>query len=132
MVQLLMLHNPSCGSCRTALSTLQEAGHEPQLRKYLREPLGMAELQAIARLLGGARHFLRIREADAMQRAGITADSPDQDIISAMAREPILVERPVVLRFDGAAAGQALDISAANAALVARPGARATEILGAS
>ena len=100
-------HNPRCGTSRAALKLLEARGINPKIVEYLKDPPSAAELKRILRLLGmPARALLRKKEP-AYHAAGLADPSLGEDrIIAAMAAEPILIERPIVLANGKAALGR--------------------------
>lgn len=102
----LLLHNPRCSKSRAAKALLEERGVAFVERRYLEEPLTRAELEELARRLGGPpRDWTRSGE-DAYRRAGLTPEAGDDAHIDAMAAEPILVERPILVTAERAVVGR--------------------------
>ena len=103
---ILLLHNPKCSKSRATLALLEEKGATFETRLYLEDPLAEDELQDLGRRLGRAPvEFTRTKQAE-FAEAGLTKDSSGDEILAAMAKTPILMERPVVLRGDRAAIGR--------------------------
>ncbi|MBC8339667.1 MAG: arsenate reductase (glutaredoxin) [Rhodospirillales bacterium] len=98
-------HNPRCSKSRQTLALLGENGVEPDIIEYLETPPSAAELKKILGMLGiGPRDLLRKKEA---KEAGL--DNPDMDddtLIEAMAANPIVIERPIVVNNGKAALGR--------------------------
>ena len=89
-------HNPMCGTSRNVLARLEaEPGLELEVVEYLKNPPSRAKL---AQLYGDAgiapREGLRVRGTDAEER-GLTI-AGDDEVLAAMAAEPILINRPLV------------------------------------
>ncbi|MBW2272743.1 MAG: arsenate reductase (glutaredoxin) [Deltaproteobacteria bacterium] len=104
--ETLLLHNPRCSKSRATLVLLQERGAPFSERCYLDEPLSVGELKDLQTRLGRApSEWVRGGEA-AFEEAGLSKDSSDDDLIAAMAREPILMERPIVVRGGRAVVGR--------------------------
>lgn len=102
----LFLHNPRCSKSRAALELVREAGLELPVREYLREPLSVDELRRIVRLLG-VRPIEIVRRGEAQfVELGLSDETPDEDVLRAMAEHPILIERPIVVRGDRAVVGR--------------------------
>lgn len=86
-------HNPRCSKSRETLALLQDAGAEVTVIEYLKTPPSRAELARLyARAGMTAREGLRAAEEGA--KALKTAS--DDQILDAMAADPILIERPLV------------------------------------
>jgi arsenate reductase len=93
----VLLHNPRCSKSRAARALLEERGVAFRERRYLEEPLSRDELAELARKLGRPpREWLRRGEA-AWRASGLGEDVPDDAILGAMARDPILIERPILV-----------------------------------
>jgi arsenate reductase (glutaredoxin) len=89
-------HNPNCGTSRKTLAILQESpGVEVTIVEYLKTPPSRAKLEQLYRSAGiTPRQGLRTRGSPA-EELGLL-DATDGMILDAMAREPILIERPLV------------------------------------
>ena len=86
-------HNPRCGTSRNALAMLEEAGADVTVIEYLKAPPSRDELKRLYERAGiTAREGLRAKEEAA---AGLT-DASEDEILDAMMRDPILINRPLV------------------------------------
>lgn len=98
-------HNPRCSKSRATLALLRERGVEPHIVEYLKTPPDEAELRRILALLRiGPRQLLRPAEAKA---AGL--DDPglsDAALVAAMAANPAVIERPIVIAGEEARIGR--------------------------
>ena len=95
---LLLLHNPRCSKSRAARALLEARGIAFTERRYLDEPLSLAELYELAARLGRPpREWLR-RGEEAWTSAGLGDDASDDAILRAMAAHPVLIERPILVR----------------------------------
>ena len=104
--EILLLHNPKCSKSRATLALLEERGVDFETRLYLEAPLDEAELRALGERLGRAPiDFTRTKQAE-FAEAGLSKDADDDAILAAMAKTPILMERPVVVRGSRAAIGR--------------------------
>jgi arsenate reductase len=102
----MLLHNPRCSKSRAARALLEERGVAFAERRYLEEPLSRAELGELRKKLGRpAREWARTGEA-AWSEAGLGPASNDDAILDAMARHPILVERPILVGAERAVVGR--------------------------
>ena len=96
MIQIL--HNPRCRKSRETLALIEEAGIKPEIVLYLEDSPSKSRLTEIADLLGMKPiEFTRTKEA-AFKEAGLSKESSDKDVIDAMAKFPILIERPIVIK----------------------------------
>ncbi len=98
-------HNPRCNTSRKTLALLRQQGIEPEIVEYLKTPYTAAGLKKLlAQLNMPAKALLRRKEATA---AGIDpAQLSESALIDAMAQNPIIVERPIVVAGDKAALGR--------------------------
>lgn len=104
--EIMLLHNPKCSKSRATRALLEERGVDFETRLYLEDPLDETELRSLAERLGRAPiGFTRTGQAE-FAEAGLTRDSDAAAILAAMAKTPILMERPVVVRGERAAIGR--------------------------
>lgn len=95
---VLLLHNPLCSKSRAALALLEERGEPFELRRYLDEPLTREELEDLCRRLDRpAISWLR-RGESAWSDTKLGEDAGDGAILDAMAEQPVLMERPILVR----------------------------------
>lgn len=96
-------HNPSCQTSRKVLGFLRDAGIEPTIVLYLKEPPTKALLtDLLKRMKITPRELLR-RRGTPYDELGL--DDPkltDAALIDAMVKHPILIERPIVTSDKGA------------------------------
>jgi len=100
-------HNPRCSKSRQTLALIQENGVEPNVRLYLETPPTAKELEAVLKNLGvSARDLLRKGE-EAYKDKGLGDRSlSDKSLLQAMAAEPKLIERPIVISGSEAVLGR--------------------------
>lgn len=100
-------HNPRCSKSRQTLALLQERGVDPEVILYLDNPPSAATLKGIVRKLGlsSARDMMRVKEAPYIELSlkDVTAETA---LVDALAENPILIERPIVVNGDKAAIGR--------------------------
>lgn len=89
-------HNPACGTSRKTLALLEEVpGIELTVVEYLKNAPSAEKLAQLYHDAGiTPQQGLRIRGTDAIERGLSEAD--DAAVLSAMAADPILIERPLV------------------------------------
>ncbi|MGB0966491.1 MAG: ArsC/Spx/MgsR family protein [Litorivicinus sp.] len=96
-----LYHNPRCSKSRQAKALLDEAGADYSTCLYLKANLTADDFEAILRALGGEpRDHLR-RGEDAFK--ALPADAGLTQIAQALAADPIMLERPVLISAKGAA-----------------------------
>ena len=102
--EITIFHNPGCGTSRNVLAAIRAAGKEPKVVEYLKAGWTEAQLRDLFQRMGvKPRDLLRVRGTPA-EDLGLTKPGvADAAIVRAMAREPILVERPIVVTRKGAA-----------------------------
>lgn len=102
-----LIHNPKCSKSRQAKDLLAEKGVAFEVREYLKTPLTKAELADLAKKLGvKPRDMLRTKE-DAYKERGLDREGvSDDQILAAMAEEPVLLERPIVVKGNRAVIGR--------------------------
>ena len=85
-------HNPRCNTSRKTLALLREKGVEPEIVEYLKTPYTAAQLKILlGQLKMPAKALLRKKEA---AEAGIDPAKLSEDqLITTMAKHPIVVER---------------------------------------
>ncbi len=97
-----IFHNPRCGTSRTVLAALEEAGQKPEVVEYLKAGWTEAQLKdLLARMDMTPRQVLRAKEPLAAE-LGLDNVS-DAQLLKAMVANPILVERPIVITDKGVA-----------------------------
>ena len=98
-------HNPRCNTSRKTLAMLREKGVEPEIVEYLKTPYTAAQLKTLlSQLKLPAKALVRKKEA---AEAGIDpATLSEEQLIAAMVKHPILVERPIVVSGTKAALGR--------------------------
>ena len=102
---LTIYHNPRCSKSRQTLALLEENGHDPEIVKYLENPPSAAALKKIIKALGVSPADLLRKGEEPYKTLGLK-DASDADIVKAMAENPILIERPIVLNGDKAKIGR--------------------------
>ena len=100
-------HNPRCGKSRQTLDLLRKKGVEPTIREYLKQPPSKAEVETLIDMVGGEPAAL-IRDGEAEFKAlkKRKADLSKADIAQAIAKHPILLQRPIVVAGKKAAIGR--------------------------
>lgn len=101
---VVIYHNPACGTSRNTLALLREKGVEPTVVEYLKQGWTKAQLEELlARMGASARDILRERGTKAAELGLTDPATSDEAIIAAMIVDPILVNRPIVSTSKGAA-----------------------------
>ena len=99
-------HNPRCAKSRSALELLRKKGIEPRIVEYLKTPPSAAELRGLLSKLGMKPAALA-RTGEVEYKAKLKGKTlSDAQWIDALARDPILIERPIVVRGTRAVVGR--------------------------
>lgn len=92
---VIIWHNPACGTSRNTLAMIRATGVEPTVIEYLKTPPDAATLAQVANAVGGAAALMRVKGTPAEELGLIGAD--EATVLAAMAKHPILINRPVVI-----------------------------------
>jgi arsenate reductase (glutaredoxin) len=92
----VIYHNPRCSTSRRTLQLLRDNGIEPTIVEYLKTPPTRRQLADLIRDAGiEVRAAVRKREPPYADLS--LADAGDDELLDAMAANPILIERPFVV-----------------------------------
>ena len=115
MKDITIWHNPRCSKSRQALAILDENGCEKEIVKYLEQTPNKSEIKKVLGMLGlSARELMRTKE-DIYKELDLKNEHNEEKLIEAMANNPKLIERPVIIK--------------GNKAIIARPPEKALELL---
>ena len=97
-MKVTIFHNPRCSKSRATLALLRARGIEPVIIEYLATPPDAATLRRLLKALGlKPRELLRVKE-DAFRKLRLDrAQITEAEIVDAMVRHPVLMERPIVV-----------------------------------
>jgi len=98
MTDIVIYHNPECGTSRNALAMIRNAGIEPHVVEYLKTPPSRGLLESLIERAGIApRALLREKGTPYAQLGLDDVGLSDAQLIDAMMAHPILINRPLVL-----------------------------------
>ena len=97
-----VLFNPRCSKCRQARDLLADQGVEAQFVHYLDDTPSRDEIVRIHGLLGIDDPREMMRTGEPVYRDLGLADAGREALFDAMAKHPILIERPIVIVGDRA------------------------------
>lgn len=98
MTDIIIYHNPDCGTSRNALAMTRNAGIEPHIIEYLKTPPSRALLIALIERAGISPRALLREKGTPYAELGLGDESlGDEDLIDAMMAHPILINRPLVV-----------------------------------
>lgn len=106
-MSVTMYHNPRCSKSRQTLELLRSRGIEPEIIEYLKSPPDADTLKDILAMLDMEPRDLMRKKENAYKEEGLDDESLGRDdLIAAMVKHPILMERPVVIHNGKAAIGR--------------------------
>jgi arsenate reductase len=98
-------HNPRCSKSRETLALVEKKG-EVTVRRYLEDAPSAEEIAKVQKLLGlKAIEMMRTKEKR-FAELGLSREDDEAKLRAAMAKNPILIERPIVLKDGKAAIGR--------------------------
>jgi arsenate reductase (glutaredoxin) len=105
---VVIYHNPRCSKSRAAVKLLEENGIAFREVLYLESALSACEIEGLANALGlQPLQFMRTKEK-LFRELGLSRDDVREpsEWFQIMADNPILMERPIVLKGDTARIGR--------------------------
>ncbi len=97
-MDVIIYHNPDCGTSRNTLGLIRNAGVEPHIIEYLKTPPSRALLvQLIERAGLSARSILREKGTPYADLGLGDPELTDDALLDAMMAHPILINRPLVV-----------------------------------
>ncbi|MBY7898979.1 arsenate reductase family protein [Vibrio fluvialis] len=94
---IVIHHNRDCGTSRNVLAIIEKAGYEPVIVDYLQEGWSRSQLLALFAAADlTPRSALRTTKSPAQELGLLANDVSDAQILDAMLRYPVLVNRPIV------------------------------------
>lgn len=94
--------NPACSTCRTTQGILAERGVDAEYFEYLRERPSREEIERVMAMLGVEDPQEIVRRKEPVYRVLELKDATRDELLDAMAKHPVLIERPIVIRGDRA------------------------------
>lgn len=101
-MSVTIYHNPDCGTSRNTLAMIRQSGVEPAIIEYLKTPPTRERLVELLKAMGiSARQLLR-EKGTPYKALGLDDMSLSEDaLIDHMRKEPILINRPIVVTEKG-------------------------------
>ncbi len=97
-MDVTIYHNPACGTSRNALEIIRNAGIEPVVIEYLKTPPSRAELVKLIADAGlTVRQAIREKGTPFAELGLDNPDLSDDQLLDAMLKDPILINRPFVV-----------------------------------
>jgi arsenate reductase (glutaredoxin) len=102
MTDVTIYHNPACGTSRNVLALIREAGIEPHVIEYLKQPPDRPTLKSLLARMGlRPRELLREKGTPYVELGLADESLSDSQLIDAMLAHPILIQRPIVVTSRG-------------------------------
>jgi arsenate reductase len=97
-MSVTIYHNPDCGTSRNTLAMIRNAGIEPQIIEYLKDPPDRATLKSLIERAGlTVRATLREKGTPYAELGLAETSLSDDQLLDAMMEHPILINRPFVV-----------------------------------
>ncbi|RVC64451.1 arsenate reductase (glutaredoxin) [Mesorhizobium sp.] len=95
---ITIYHNPQCGTSRNTLAMIRQSGEEPEIVEYLKTPPSRAKLVELIAAMGITPRALLREKGTPFEELGLADPKwSDDDLIDAMLKHPILINRPIVV-----------------------------------
>lgn len=102
MVNVIIYHNPDCGTSRNVLAMIRQSGVEPHIIEYLKTPPSRARLLELVDQMGVPLRSVLRQKGTPYAKLGL--DDPkwtDDQLVDFMLAHPILINRPIVVTDKG-------------------------------
>ena len=97
-VDIVIYHNPDCGTSRNTLAMIRNAGIEPHVVEYLKTPPSRALLESLIARMGITPRMLLREKGTPFHELGLGETTlTDAMLVDAMLQHPILISRPIVV-----------------------------------
>ncbi len=107
--KITIYYNPECSKCQTALCSIEERGLQTEIIEYLKDSPTEEDIAGLLKKLGiPARELVRVSEP-LFQEMFKDANLTESEWIGVMAKYPILIQRPIIIRGDKAVLGRSKD-----------------------
>lgn len=97
-VDIVIYHNPDCGTSRNTLAMIRNAGIEPHVIEYLKTPPSRPLLQQLVARMGVSVRDVIREKGTPYEELGLSDPAlSDDQLLDAMMEHPILINRPIVV-----------------------------------
>lgn len=97
-IAVTIYHNPACGTSRNVLALIRNAGVEPRVIEYLKDPPDRATLESLLERMHMTPRVLLREKGTPYAELGLANDAmSDAQLLDAMMAHPILINRPIVV-----------------------------------
>lgn len=101
-MDVVIHHNPDCGTSRNVLAIIEAAGYRPNVIEYLKTGWTRPQLLGLFAAAGlTPRTALRETKSPAAELGLLDNSVPDEKLLEAMLEHPVLVNRPIVCTAKG-------------------------------
>jgi arsenate reductase (glutaredoxin) len=101
-VEVVIHHNPECGTSRNVLAIIEAADYKPYIVDYMKTGWSEPQLRALFAVAGiTARDALRLTKSPARELGLDDLSVENDQLIAMMIRYPVLVNRPIVCTSKG-------------------------------
>jgi len=98
IIDVILYHNPECGTSRNVLAMIRNAGIEPHIIEYVKTPPSRAMLVQLIKRMGlPVRALLREKGTPYAELNLADPTLTDDQLLDAMVAHPILINRPIVV-----------------------------------
>ena len=104
--KVIFYHNPRCSKSRCALELVQKKIKDVQVIEYLKTPPTEKELKDILKKLGMKAEDIIRKKEDLFKKKFLGKIFSGPQWIKILAKNPILIERPIVVRGNKAVIGR--------------------------
>jgi arsenate reductase (glutaredoxin) len=97
-MDVIIYHNPDCGTSRNTLAMIRNAGIEPHVIEYLKTPPSRTMLKQLVAHIGITVRALLREKGTPYAALGLSNPNlTDEQLLDAMQAHPILINRPIVV-----------------------------------
>ena len=97
-MDVIIYHNPDCGTSRNTLALIRNAGVEPHVVEYLKTPPSRAMLKSLIKRMGVPLREVIREKGTPYAELGLSDPAlTDDQLLDAMLAHPILINRPIVV-----------------------------------
>ena len=97
-MDVVIYHNPACGTSRNPLALIRNAGLEPHVIEYLKTPPSRAMLASLIKRMGVQVRAVLREKGTPYADLGLSDEAlSDSALLDAMMAHPILINRPIVV-----------------------------------
>ncbi|WP_294532838.1 arsenate reductase (glutaredoxin) [uncultured Rhodoblastus sp.] len=101
-MQVVIHHNPDCGTSRNVLAIIEAADYKPTVIEYLKTGWSRPQLEGLFAAAGlTPREALRTSKSPAAELGLLDLAVDDETLLAAMIAHPVQVNRPIVCTAKG-------------------------------